>query len=77
MPQKSVVLVSLLPAHALKLQIIDPTANCYSLLWTQFLLADDSGEPWQVVIATHGFCVNFYKHQNFSQRHQHWPFQKP
>jgi hypothetical protein len=35
-----------------------------------------SGEPWQVVTATHGFCVNFYRHQNFSQRH-HWPLQKP
>jgi hypothetical protein len=42
MPQKSVVLVSLPPAHSLKLQIIAPTANCHALLWTQFLLADDS-----------------------------------
>ncbi len=40
--QKSAVSVSLLPAHALKLQIIAPTANCHALLWTQFLLADDS-----------------------------------
>ncbi len=42
LPQKSVVSVSLLPAHALKLQIIAPTTNCHALLWTQFLLADDS-----------------------------------
>ncbi len=41
-PQKSAVSVSLLPAHALKLQIIAPTVNCHALLWTQFLLADDS-----------------------------------
>jgi hypothetical protein len=26
----------------LKLQIIAPTANCHALLWTQFLLPDDS-----------------------------------
>jgi hypothetical protein len=32
MPQKSAVSVSLLPAHALKLQIIAPTANCHALL---------------------------------------------
>ncbi len=31
-----------MPAHVLKLQIIAPTANCHALLWTQFLLADDS-----------------------------------
>jgi hypothetical protein len=32
MPQKSAVSVSLLPAHALKLHIIAPTANCHTLL---------------------------------------------
>jgi hypothetical protein len=32
MPQKSAVSVSLLPAHALKLRIIAPTANCHALL---------------------------------------------
>ncbi len=42
MPQKSAVSVSLLPAHALKLQIIAPIANCHALFWTQFLLADGS-----------------------------------
>jgi len=54
MPQMSVVSVSLPPAHALKLQIIAPTANCHALLWTQFLLADDS--QWGVM--TGSYCYS-------------------
>jgi hypothetical protein len=50
-PQKSAVSVSLLPAHALKLQIVAPTANCHALLWTQFLLADNS--QWGAMTASY------------------------